>query len=111
MSNILVRDKNCNAIVELKDGQTIEIFAEQLYDKNLHHWKGWYCNAGVDSIFIDSDFIVYAGQCENDNLGNLFNNDFSFLKSPTICRRETCTTCTTDLYTYKSKEERNDNRS
>jgi hypothetical protein len=102
----ITRDENCNAIVTLKDGSTINIFANQLYDKNLHNWKGWKCHAGMDGVFIDNDFTVYSGQCKNDCLGNLLADDFNFLKSATICNRDACTSCTTDL--YKTKEQNND---
>ena len=72
---ILTKDHHCNAIVTLNDGTEIEIFANQLLDKNLHYWKGWYCNAGVDRIVINDDFSVHSGRCLNDYLGNLLNID------------------------------------
>lgn len=103
MTVILKKDQNCNAIVHLQNGDTIEIATDKLYDNNLHHWQGWYCNVGVDSIFIDDDFTVYAGNCRNDVLGNLFDNSFAFFETPNKCKKETCTSCTTDLYSTKFK--------
>lgn len=103
MAILLKKDKNCNAIVHLLDGSKLEISADQLYDKNLHYWQGWHCNVGVDSIFIDNDYTVYAGQCRNDKLGNLFDNDFKFFEEPTICKQISCTPCATDLYSHKFK--------
>ena len=101
---LLHKDIHCNAIVYTKNGQRIEILANQLFDKNLHRWQGWHCNVGVDSIFIDDDFSVYAGNCKNDKLGNLFSEDFALFVNPTICKRTTCSSCTNDLYSTKFKE-------
>lgn len=103
MSVLLVRDHNCNATVVLKDGTEIDVYVHQLVDKNLHHWQGWICNAGVDSIFIESDYTVYSAQCRNDKLGNLFDSSFSLFKDPTVCRSEHCSNCTSDLYLLKKK--------
>ena len=109
MNTTLTEDIHCSAIVELKDGSEVNISANQLYDKDLHHWKGWLCNAGVTSIYIDNDFSVYAGTCKNDNLGNLFDENFKFLTEYTICRKESCTACASDLYTEKlDKRKQND---
>lgn len=99
----LYRDNNCNAIVHLKDGTTIGVATDQIHNKNLHHWEGWLCNVGVDSIFIDNDFTVYAGSCRNDKLGNLFTKDFSLFDSPTVCKQKKCTSCTSDLFSTKFK--------
>jgi hypothetical protein len=101
MNAVLTEDIHCNAIVELQDGSEIKISANQLYDNNLHHWKGWHCNAGVTSIYIDVDFSVYSGTCKNDELGNLFDENFSFLNDYTICKKERCTACASDLYAGK----------
>jgi hypothetical protein len=101
MTTTLTTDIHYNAEVTLKDGSTVKISANQLYDKNLHHWQGWLCNAGVDSIVIDWNFEVYGGQCRNDYLGNLFDEDFSWLASPTVCKQDSCTSCASDLYANK----------
>ena len=98
---VLTPDSHYNSEVMLRDGSTIKISANQLFDKNLHHWQGWLCDAGVNSVMIDWDFTVYSGQCRNDCLGNLMSDDFEFLKSPTICKRQNCTSCASDLYSNK----------
>jgi hypothetical protein len=105
MNTILTQDKNCNVEVELQDGNKINVFANQLFDKELHHWKGWECNAGMDGIYIFDDFTVYSGNCKNDLLGNLFDDNFKLFNKPTICKRETCTSCTSDLYMTKLKKQ------
>ena len=100
----LYKDNNCNAIVFLQDGTSVEVSTDQIHSKNLHHWKDWYCNVGIDSIYIDNDYTVYAGMCKNDNLGNLFDENFSFFTEPNKCKQETCSSCTSDLFSRKFKE-------
>lgn len=99
----LYKDNHCNAIVHLKDKSTIEVNTDQIHNNNLHYWEGWFCNVGIDSIFIDNDFTVYAGQCRNDNLGNLFDVNFALFDSPTVCKQKKCTSCATDLFSTKFK--------
>lgn len=96
----LVTNKNCNAIVTVSNGDSIAIFADQLIDKNLNAFYGWKCRAGVERIYIDRDFTVYGGQCKNDSLGNLFDDNFEILKNPVLCQQKLCL-CTGDIYTTK----------
>jgi hypothetical protein len=110
MNATLTEDIYCNATVELKDGSEINIDAYQLSDNNLHHWKDWHCKAGVTSIYIDDDFSVYAGTCKNDKLGNLFDENFSFLNDYTICKKEKCTECASDLYAEKLDKRKQNER-
>jgi MoaA/NifB/PqqE/SkfB family radical SAM enzyme len=110
MSVLLVENKHCDVTVVLKDGSEIDIFSDQLFNNDLHHWQGWICNAGYDGIYIESDFNVYSAVCYNDNLGNLFDDNFSLLKTPTVCRQEKCTSCSYDLGMSKKKEVNNVSR-
>jgi hypothetical protein len=98
---LLKKDQYCNTVVQTKNGEKIEIAADQLYNSDLHHWKDWHCYVGVDSIFIDDDYTVYAGNCRNDSLGNLFDPKFQLFQEPGVCKKETCTLCASDLYSTK----------
>lgn len=58
---------------------------------NLHNrFEGWTCFAGVDSLFIDFDGLLYRGVCHNDGpigrLGSLIN----FSSSPMTCKQQWC---------------------
>lgn len=97
----LNKDQHCNAIVTLLDGTEIEVFANQLLDKDLHYWENWQCNAGVDRIVINDDFTVHSGRCLNDFMGNLMDDDFKLFESPVICKRVSCSLCHGDLYVEK----------
>jgi len=101
MNTKITKDINCNAILELANGETIEIFADNLVQKNLNHFKGWQCNAGVERIYIESDFTVYSGQCKNNILGNLFDENFSLIEDYVLCEQNSCD-CAGDIYTTKA---------
>jgi hypothetical protein len=89
--------------VVFKDGTKIDVNSWDLFNKDLHYFKGWSCTAGSDSILIESDFQVWSGTCRNDNLGNLFDDNFKLLQSPTVCTKDQCTTCTIDLNNTKKR--------
>jgi hypothetical protein len=96
----LVTNENCNAIVTTSTGDSVAIFADQLIDKRLNFFNGWSCNAGSERIYIEKDFTVFSGQCKNNMLGNLFDENFKILNHPVICKQNSCT-CTGDIYTTK----------
>jgi hypothetical protein len=103
MNVLLVESKTADCTVVLKDGTRIDVNSWDLFNKDLHHFKGWACTAGTDSIIVESDFQVWSGVCRNDNLGNLFDDDFSLLQTPTVCTKDQCTTCPADLINNKKR--------
>ena len=103
MNVLLVESTTADCTVVLKDGTRIDVNSWDLFNKDLHHFKGWTCTAGIDSIIVESDCQVWSGVCRNDNLGNLFDDDFSLLQSPTICTKDQCTTCPADLINTKKR--------
>lgn len=103
MSALLQESSNNDCTVVLQDGSKIDIDCLDLWRNNLHNFKGWICNAGMDTIIIESDFTVWSGVCRNDNMGNLFDDDFALAKGPTVCVKDHCTTCKSDLNNFKKK--------
>lgn len=103
MNALLVESADSDCTVVLKDGTEIDVSSWELWRNNLHNFKGWQCNAGSDTIIIESNFEVWSGVCRNDNLGNLLDENFSLLQSPTICTKNHCTTCMSDLNNSKKK--------
>jgi hypothetical protein len=101
----LVKNEYCNATVTLKDNSTVDVAVSQLCEKDLNNFKGWYCAAGMDQIYINESLTVYSGQCYNDNMGNLMDENFKLFDNPTICKQESCGSCTSDLYTRKIRKD------
>jgi hypothetical protein len=97
---------NYNVIVFEDNGNEHLMFANQLQDHNLHFWQGWSCHAGYDYVYVSDNGDVWAGQCQNEYLGNLNSADpVKLLQSPTICKRSSCSSCTTDLSVQKNPPE------
>lgn len=68
-----------------------------IYDKNS--WKGWYCNAGIESFHIHCDGGIY--NCTSrvgDKIGSL--NNFKLPDKPIICDRNFCY-CSQDISNTK----------
>jgi len=77
-----------------------------LYNKNLHYWKSWYCNAGVDCIYITASSDIYTAVCKNAKLGNIqdiinSNSTLSLPLSASQCTQNNCSACSTDLQLTK----------
>ena len=64
---------------------------------------GWklYQKLMLISVDLDKNFDVWSGECKNDYLGNALKEWRP--KNDTVCKQATCTGCTDDLITKKSK--------
>jgi hypothetical protein len=65
---------------------------------DLNHWKGWSCNAGVQSFHITPTGVVWAGVCLMKKIGHIA--DFKPSVSPLICGKTTCP-CPADITVSK----------
>ena len=92
---------NYNCEITLDTGQQYLVYANWIHNNRLDQWSGWSCSAGHTRFLIDKDFEIYSGECKNDHLGNVLSN--WNIKTDTLCKRNTCTGCTDDLLTEKSK--------
>ena len=92
---------NYNCSIALDNGDEYRVFANWIHNEKLDNWQGWHCSAGHTRFYIDKNFDIYSGECQNDQLGNVLESWTT--TNGTICRRETCTGCTDDLITAKSK--------
>lgn len=81
-----------------KDGDyTEEYHANDIIKKHLNQYKGWTCNAGLESLMINWDGEVHRATCRvGGSMGNIYNNTFNLTNSPVICDRNYCT-CAADI--------------
>jgi len=106
MTKPIQLDKHYNCKVVTDDNKTYLVDALRLHNNNLHHWDGWICNAGMDSIRIDSDLNVYNAGCKQKLIANLkhlseSNTSLQLPTTPTICDKPTCDGCSYDLQLTK----------
>ena len=71
--------------------------ANDIIKLHLNHFKGWSCNAGIESLMINWDGDVHRATCRvGGSLGNIYNGTFTIPNTPVICTRDNCT-CAADI--------------
>ena len=99
-----------NISVTFADGRTKRIKPNWIRLSKLNHFKGWQCNVGVDSFFIDKLGNI-VGACSERLYGestsyNFYDTDFEKKFNPTIkpviCSLDTCV-CQPEINLRKHK--------
>ena len=90
---------NYNCKVTLDTGEQFLVYGQWIHNQKLDHWQGWQCDAGLKKFYIDKNFDIWDGLCQNKILGNIFD-DWNVLNN-NICQKETCVGCTDDLIATK----------
>lgn len=71
--------------------------ANDVIKLHLNKYKGWTCNAGIESLMINWDGDVHRATCRvGGSLGNIYNNTFVTPSAPIVCDRNFCT-CASDI--------------
>ena len=92
---ILANDATVSANCKVDEVQLIH--ANDIIKKNLNQFKGWTCNAGLESLMINWDGEVHRATCRvGGSLGNIYNGTFQSPVEPIICTRDFCT-CAADI--------------
>jgi MoaA/NifB/PqqE/SkfB family radical SAM enzyme len=80
-----------------------ENYAQLLYHANdmiknhQNKFKGWSCNAGLESLMINWDGEVHRATCRvGGSLGNIYKGNFTVPTDSVICDRNYCT-CAADI--------------
>ena len=78
------------------DGEQI-IHANDVIKLHLNRYKGWTCNAGIESLMINWDGDVHRATCRvGGSLGNIYEDNFVAPSNPVTCDRNFCT-CAADI--------------
>lgn len=79
---------------------------EQVHSLKLNNWRDWYCSAGIRSLYIHHDGMVYRGTCTvGGAFGTIYNSSIdkmSELRSWVKCDRDVCA-CGPDMQSPKVK--------
>lgn len=83
---------------KLSDGDEMKYYhANDVIKLHLNQYKGWSCNAGLESLMINWDGEVHRATCRvGGSLGNIYNGTFTIPTEPIICDRNYCT-CAADI--------------
>jgi MoaA/NifB/PqqE/SkfB family radical SAM enzyme len=73
------------------------IHSNDVIKLHLNKFKGWDCNAGIESLMINWDGDVHRATCRvGGSLGNIYSGTFVVPEDPVICDRNFCT-CSADI--------------
>ena len=73
------------------------IHSNDVIKLHLNKYKGWSCNAGIESLMINWDGEVHRATCRvGGSLGNIYLGSFNQPEDPIICDRNFCT-CSSDI--------------
>ncbi len=81
------------------------VHANDIIKKHENQFKGWTCNAGLESLMINWDGEVHRATCRvGGSLGNIYEGNFIAPSDPVICTRDWCT-CAADIPLTKIKND------
>jgi MoaA/NifB/PqqE/SkfB family radical SAM enzyme len=81
------------------------VHANDIIKKRENQFKGWTCNAGLESLMINWDGEVHRATCRvGGSLGNIYQGTFVAPSDPVICTRDWCT-CAADIPLTKVKND------
>lgn len=71
--------------------------ANDIIKLHMNNFKGWSCNAGLESLMINWDGEVHRATCRvGGSLGNIYTGTFDIPTKPVKCTRDWCT-CAADI--------------
>jgi MoaA/NifB/PqqE/SkfB family radical SAM enzyme len=80
------------------------IHSNDVIKLRLNNYKGWTCNAGLESLMINWDGEVHRATCRvGGSLGNIYEGTFVVPNDPVTCTRDWCT-CSADIPLTKMKQ-------
>jgi MoaA/NifB/PqqE/SkfB family radical SAM enzyme len=90
-----------NATVEANcviDDNPVKMYhANDIIKLHMNKYKGWTCNAGIESLMINWDGEVHRATCRvGGSLGNIYTGTFNVPTEPVVCTRDNCT-CAADI--------------
>jgi len=92
-----------DCVVENNDGTPVFFHCNDIIKNKLNNFKGWSCNAGLESLMINWDGEVHRATCRvGGSLGNIYQGTFVIPSEPIICTRDWCT-CAADIPLTKEK--------
>jgi MoaA/NifB/PqqE/SkfB family radical SAM enzyme len=86
-----------NCVIDKDTAGEQVIHANDVIKLHLNKYKGWTCNAGIESLMINWDGDVHRATCRvGGSLGNIYEGNFVAPSEPVTCDRNFCT-CAADI--------------
>ena len=85
------------------NGECASFSPEELMSRKLNSWKGWYCSAGSENIYVNHDGNVYVGACKVGGvMGNVYDYSLDVAQEWIECDEEWCM-CGQDMQLRKAR--------
>ena len=98
---IIAQDATVKPNCRIDDEQVMH--ANDVIKLHKNNFKGWKCNAGIESLMINWDGDVHRATCRvGGSLGNIYTGTFTVPTEHIICTRNSCT-CAADIPLSKEK--------
>ena len=98
---IISQDATAKANCRIDDVEIMH--ANDVIKLHMNKYKGWTCNAGIESLMINWDGDVHRATCRvGGSLGNIYEGNFVAPSEPVTCDRDFCT-CAADIPLTKIK--------
>jgi MoaA/NifB/PqqE/SkfB family radical SAM enzyme len=92
---ILDHDATAKPNVRIDDSEIMH--SNDVIKLHKNQFKGWSCNAGLESLMINWDGEVHRATCRvGGSLGNIYHHTFRPVTEQIICTRDNCT-CAADI--------------
>lgn len=92
-----IKEQNATVKGNCMINDTEIIHANDVIKLHLNQYKGWTCNAGLESLMINWDGEVHRATCRvGGSLRNIYNSTFKIPVDPIVCDRNYCT-CAADI--------------
>jgi MoaA/NifB/PqqE/SkfB family radical SAM enzyme len=102
---LIAQDATAGPNVRIEDNEILH--ANDVIKLHKNQFKGWSCNAGIESLMINWDGEVHRATCRvGGSLGNIYNGTFKMPAESIICTRDFCT-CAADIPITKIQNENN----
>jgi MoaA/NifB/PqqE/SkfB family radical SAM enzyme len=98
---IISQDATAKANCRIDDVEIMH--ANDVIKLHMNKYKGWTCNAGIESLMINWDGDVHRATCRvGGSLGNIYEGNIVAPSNPVTCDRDFCT-CAADIPLTKTK--------
>jgi len=98
---IISQDATAKANCRIDDVEIMH--ANDVIKLHMNKYRGWTCNAGIESLMINWDGDVHRATCRvGGSLGNIYEGNFVAPSNPVTCDRDFCT-CAADIPLTKIK--------
>jgi MoaA/NifB/PqqE/SkfB family radical SAM enzyme len=85
-----------NTVIWIDNNKSL-YHANDIIKNHQNKFKGWTCNAGIESLMINWNGEVHRATCRvGDSLGNIYTDEFVQPNYPITCDRNFCT-CAADI--------------